>query len=47
MEPEFFGNISIVNGQAWPVMSVYPRKYRFRMVNAANARFMNLQVRGT
>ncbi|KAL3678671.1 hypothetical protein R1sor_021627 [Riccia sorocarpa] len=42
--PEYYGDTIIVNGKAWPFMNVYPTKYRFRMVNAANARFfvMNL-----
>ena len=40
--PEFFGNAIIVNGVAWPVLDVEPRKYRFRMVNGADSRFFNL-----
>ncbi len=40
--PEFFGNTIIVNGVAWPVLDVEPRKYRFRMVNGADSRFFNL-----
>jgi len=40
--PEFFGNTIVVNGVAWPVLDVQPRKYRFRMVNGADSRFFNL-----
>ena len=37
--PEFFGDIMMVNGKAWPYLEVEPRKYRLRVLNAANARF--------
>ena len=37
--PEFFGDVITVNGKAWPVMDVQPRRYRFRVVNGSNARF--------
>ncbi|KAG6546199.1 hypothetical protein Mapa_012237 [Marchantia paleacea] len=37
--PEYYGDTIIVNGKAWPFMNVYPTMYRFRMVNAANARY--------
>ncbi|BBN18699.1 spore coat protein A, manganese oxidase [Marchantia polymorpha subsp. ruderalis] len=37
--PEYYGDTIILNGKAWPVMTVYPTMYRFRMVNAANARY--------
>jgi len=40
--PEFFGNTILVNGVAWPVLDVEPRKYRFRLVNGADSRFFNL-----
>src|SRR5262249_27764989 len=36
--PEFFGNTMVVNGNTWPVLSVEPRRYRFRLLNACNAR---------
>jgi spore coat protein A len=42
--PEFYGDTPVVNGAARPVMSVEPRMYRFRMLNAANARFWNLDI---
>jgi spore coat protein A, manganese oxidase len=37
--PEFFGNAVLVNGKLLPFLEVQPRKYRFRILNAANARF--------
>ncbi|MEP6652036.1 MAG: multicopper oxidase domain-containing protein [Myxococcales bacterium] len=37
--PEFFGDVQTVNGKSWPTLSVQPRRYRFRFVNASNARF--------
>ncbi|MBC5772476.1 multicopper oxidase domain-containing protein [Pontibacter sp. KCTC 32443] len=40
--PEFFGNIILVNGKAWPVLEVEPRQYRFRMLNGSDSRFYNL-----
>ncbi|CAK9185874.1 unnamed protein product, partial [Ilex paraguariensis] len=38
-QPEYFGDAVIVNGKAWPHMIVKRRKYRFRIINASNARF--------
>lgn len=38
-QPEYFGDAIIVNGKAWPWMMVRRRKYRFRIINASNARF--------
>ncbi|KAL1189930.1 Multicopper oxidase LPR2 [Cardamine amara subsp. amara] len=38
-QPEYFGDAIIVNGKAWPRLTVQRRKYRFRIINAANARF--------
>lgn len=43
-QPEYFGNVIIVNGKAWPYLVVKPRKYRFRIVNTSNARFYNLAL---
>ena len=37
--PEFFGNLPVVNGAIYPVLDVEPTIYRFRVLNAANARF--------
>ncbi|CAM6085089.1 unnamed protein product [Calypogeia fissa] len=42
--PEYFGDTILVNGMAWPYLNVYPAKYRFRMLNSANARFFNLSL---
>jgi FtsP/CotA-like multicopper oxidase with cupredoxin domain len=39
-----FGDIMLVNGQPYPKMTVEPRKYRFRILNGCNARFMNLRL---
>jgi spore coat protein A, manganese oxidase len=41
--PEFFGDTSIVNGKAWPVLDVEPRRYRLRIVNGSQARVYRLQ----
>ena len=42
--PEAFGNAMMVNAQLWPVLEVEPRKYRFRMLNACQARFLHLRL---
>ncbi|REJ18956.1 MAG: copper oxidase [Caldibacillus debilis] len=42
--PEFFGNTILVNGKVWPYLKVEPRKYRFRLLNASNARFYRLKL---
>ncbi|PYT71721.1 MAG: bilirubin oxidase [Acidobacteria bacterium] len=42
--PEFFGDTVLVNGKVWPYLDVEPRKYRFRMLNASNARFYHLTL---
>src|SRR5262249_24806232 len=42
--PEFFGDTMCVNGKAWPVLDVEPRRYRFRILNACNARFLNMNL---
>jgi spore coat protein A len=42
--PEFFGDTALVNGTVWPFLEVEPRKYRFRMLNACNARFLRLTL---
>jgi FtsP/CotA-like multicopper oxidase with cupredoxin domain len=42
--PEFFGDVITVNGKAWPKLNVQPRRYRFRFVNASNARFYIMQL---
>ena len=40
--PEVFGDAILVNGKLFPYLEVEPRKYRFRILNAANARFYHL-----
>ena len=40
--PEFFGDANLVNGKLFPFLEVEPRKYRFRVLNAANGRFYRL-----
>jgi bilirubin oxidase len=42
--PEFFGNTMVVNGRTWPVFNVEPRRYRFRVLNASNARTLLLKI---
>jgi spore coat protein A, manganese oxidase len=42
--PEVFGNVMLVNGKAFPFLDVEPRKYRFRVLNAANGRFFHLSL---
>jgi FtsP/CotA-like multicopper oxidase with cupredoxin domain len=42
--PEFFGNVMVVNGKTWPFLNVQPRKYRFRLLNASDSRFMILKL---
>jgi bilirubin oxidase len=42
--PEFFGNTMAVNGRTWPTLTVEPRRYRFRIVNASNTRVLMLKV---
>lgn len=42
-QPEYFGDAITVNGKAWPYLIVYRRKYRFRILNASNARYLRLQ----
>ena len=40
--PEFFGDVICVNGKSWPYLEVEPRRYRFRLLNASNARMYAL-----
>ena len=42
--PEVFGNVMLVNGKAFPYLDVEPRRYRFRVLNASNARFFHLSL---
>ena len=40
--PEVFGDAILVNGKIFPHLDVAARKYRFRVLNASNARFYHL-----
>jgi len=40
--PEFFGNMIMVNGNTWPFQTVERRRYRFRFLNGCNSRFLIL-----
>jgi spore coat protein A, manganese oxidase len=42
--PENFGEFILVNGVAWPVLDVEPRKYRFRVLNGSDARFYDMTL---
>jgi spore coat protein A len=42
--PEAFGEAMLVNGKLFPYLDVEPRKYRFRLLNAANGRFFHLSL---
>jgi FtsP/CotA-like multicopper oxidase with cupredoxin domain len=44
--PEFFGNTIMVNGNTWPVHDVQQRRYRFRVLNGCQARFLILDFSG-
>jgi len=39
-QPEFFGNMMVVNGFTWPYLEVEQRRYRFRFLNGCNSRFL-------
>ncbi|KAJ0962739.1 hypothetical protein J5N97_027861 [Dioscorea zingiberensis] len=43
-QPEYFGDAIIVNGKAWPRLRVHRRRYRFRILNASNARFFRFSL---
>ena len=42
--PEFFGNHMMVNGATWPFLQVERRRYRFRLLNGCNSRFLLLEL---
>ena len=44
--PEFFGNMIMVNGNTWPFLSVEQRRYRFRVLNGCQSRFLILDFSG-
>jgi spore coat protein A len=43
---EFYGNAIVCNGKIFPYLEVQPRRYRFRLVNAANGRYFHLTLTG-
>jgi spore coat protein A, manganese oxidase len=42
--PEQFGDTIVVNGKAWPKMTVEAKRYRFRLLNASDSRFYTMSV---
>ncbi|MBC7291142.1 MAG: multicopper oxidase domain-containing protein [Actinotalea sp.] len=44
--PEFFGNTIMVNGATWPVHRFEQRRYRLRLLNGCNSRFLVLDFSG-
>lgn len=43
--PEFFGNMIMVNGSTWPFQTVEQRRYRLRFLNGCQSRFLILDFR--
>jgi FtsP/CotA-like multicopper oxidase with cupredoxin domain len=44
MGMEAFNDTPVINGTAYPTLTVDPKSYRFRILNAANDRFFNLSL---
>ncbi len=44
MGMEAFADTAMVNGTAYPTLTVTPKSYRFRVLNASNDRFWNLSL---
>ena len=42
--PEAFGEAMMVNGKLTPYLAVEPRRYRVRILNASNGRFLHLSL---
>jgi spore coat protein A, manganese oxidase len=42
--PEFFGDTMLTNGTVYPTVTVQPKAYRFMILNACNARFLNINL---
>jgi len=42
--PEFFGDTMLCNGTVYPLLTVEPKAYRFVILNACNARFLNINL---
>ena len=43
--PEAFFNTMVVNGVSWPTLEIAPTRYRFRLLNGCNSRFLNLSLK--
>lgn len=43
-QPEYFGDTPVVNGKAYPVLEVEPRRYRLRFLNGSQARVYELSL---
>jgi spore coat protein A len=42
--PEAFFNVMVVNGVSWPKLEVAQDRYRLRLLNGCNSRFLNLAL---
>ncbi len=42
--PEFFGDTMLCNGTVYPLLTVEAKRYRFFILNACNARFLNINT---
>jgi spore coat protein A, manganese oxidase len=42
--PEFFGDTMLANGLVYPVATLEAKRYRFLVLNACNARFLNINL---
>jgi len=45
--PEFFGNVIVVNGKSWPNLNVEARRYRLRILNGNDTRVLFLKIVAT
>lgn len=43
--PEFYGDVMIVNGKAYPNMNVERNRYRVRILNACNSRILTISFK--
>jgi FtsP/CotA-like multicopper oxidase with cupredoxin domain len=43
-QPEAFFNVMVVNGVSWPKIEVAQDRYRLRLLNGCNSRFLNLAL---
>jgi spore coat protein A len=41
---DFYGDVILVNGRAWPYLRVEPRPYRFRVLNGSDSRIYSLAI---